>query len=152
LANNNTIGGTASGAGNVIDGNGLDGVDVDDWDGSSSYTGTPGTGNAIRRNSILNTAAGQLSINLIHGGNHNQAAPTLAYLSNVGGTTKVTGSLSSTASTSFSLEFFISALANPAQGKTYLSSLTVTTNGAGQVNFTAALGANVSSGQYVTAT
>src|SRR5262249_40044911 len=43
-ASDNTIGGSASGAGNLINANGLDGVVVDDADGSGNFTGTAAVG------------------------------------------------------------------------------------------------------------
>jgi hypothetical protein len=142
-AHNNTIGGTAAGAGNVISGNAGNGVYVSD-------NGT--SGNAILANSIFGTATGHKGILLGNGGNDNQAAPVLTFASNAGGTTSVTGSLSGTADTSYILEFFASDSGSPSQGQTYLGQLTVTTDGTGQVSFTASLPVAVTPGEFATAT
>jgi parallel beta-helix repeat protein len=151
-ANNNTIGGTASGAGNLIGANGGDSVVVDDFDGSGNFTGVPGVDNSIRGNSIVNTTSPNRSIHLVDGGNHAQAAPVLASASTSGGTTTVTGSLTSEANTSFILEFFSSAVGSPLQGRTFLGNLTVTTDGTGQASFTASLPVAVTPGEFATAT
>lgn len=63
-ATNNTIGGTAAGAGNTIAFNGHNGVLVD-----------TGAGNAILSHLIFDN--GNLGIELINNGNNNQAAPLL---------------------------------------------------------------------------
>ena len=120
-SNNNTIGGTAPGAGNTIAFNTYNGVIV--WSG---------TGNAIERNSIHGNS--QLGIYLGVGANDNQAAPVLspALL-----TTHLTisGTLTSTPNTTFTVEFFANDTHEP-QGKNYLGSRTVTTNSQGVATFT----------------
>jgi parallel beta-helix repeat protein len=64
-ASGNTVGGSAPRAGNTIAFNGGDGVVIDG-----------GTGNAILHNTIFGNLG--LGIDLLHGGNNNQAAPELA--------------------------------------------------------------------------
>jgi parallel beta-helix repeat protein len=68
-ANQNTIGGTGTGAGNVISGNPGDGVLVDDWDADAGvYTGVAGAGNAILGHLIGLNAAGSAALaNARHG-------------------------------------------------------------------------------------
>ena len=96
----NTIGGTTSGAGNVIAFNTGAGVTVD-----------TGTGNAIRQNSIF---ANRQGIVLTNGGNANQPAPTLTAADSFPGTTMVEGQLSGfAASTTYTIEFFASAPGDP---------------------------------------
>src|SRR5262249_40319902 len=75
-ASNNIIGGTAAGAANTIALNGNDGVLVD-----------RGTGNAIRRNAIF--ANTRLGIELINGGNREQASPVLSSATSEGGNTTI---------------------------------------------------------------
>ena len=65
----------------------------------------------------------------------------------------VSGTLSSTASTAFDLDFYASpscSLAGFGEGKTYLGSATRTTDGGGNVSFTVSL--TIPAGQVVTAT
>jgi hypothetical protein len=151
-ANNNTVGGTAAGAGNAIGPNGGYGVLVDDFDGSGTYTGVAGVGNPIRGNLFVNVTPPDQSIQLLNGGNHALAAPALATAITSGGTTTVTGSLSSVANTSFVVEFFASGAGSPPQGQTFLGQLTVTTDGAGQKSFTTPLPVAVTPGEFITAT
>jgi hypothetical protein len=123
---NNMVGGSVSGAGNVIANNSKDGVLV-----------SAGSGNTIRRNSIYNDVAPGIS--LASGANNNIVAPTLSSAKLSGSTLTVTESFTApTANVNYVLEFF----ANPtgdAEGKIYLGSLTVTsaTTGAQSVTFTA---------------
>jgi hypothetical protein len=91
---NNTIGGTAANAGNTIAFHTYDGVLVDG-----------GTGNAIRRDAIFGWNS-HLGIDLTNGGNHNQAAPVITSATSGGGTITISGTLTSTANTTFTLEFF----------------------------------------------
>ena len=138
----NTIGGTTSGAGNVIAFNTGAGVTVD-----------TGTGNAIRQNSIF---ANRQGIVLTNGGNANQPAPTLTAADSFPGTTMVEGQLSGfAASTTYTIEFFASAPGDPStpgQAHVFLGSQTFTTNGSGAATISATLSATVPVGQVVTAT
>ncbi len=138
---NNTIGGTAPGAGNIIAFNGKnnfeDGVTV------GTNAGDTSTGTAIRGNSIFSNGA--LGIDLGNDGvtanetndgdggpNNRQNFPIITNVSTAGGNTTVTGTLNSTTNTSFTLDFYDNAAADPSgngEGKTYLGSDTVTTTG-----------------------
>jgi hypothetical protein len=143
-ANNNTLGGTAAGAGNLIGANGggnvvghLDSVAVDNWNGTT-FVGAPGVGNAIRHNSIAVNPAGDNGIYLSpSGGNDNQAAPLLTSAFTSTSKAFVSGSLTSAANTSFMLEFFASNSSSPPEGQTFLGQAMVTTDAAGQASFTA---------------
>ncbi len=163
-ANDNTIGGTASGAGNTIGGapsgtnynvgpNGLDAVAVDNYAGQSNY-GSAGVGNEILGNSITEISTGTNGINLVSNstntGNNNQAAPVLTSAVSSANGAYVTGSLSSTPSTKFRVEFFGSATGSPPEGQIYLTAgpqnpdlsngdVEVMTSTSGQVTFTAYL-------------
>src|SRR5262249_46915583 len=123
---NNMIGGTAAGAGNVISNNSGDGVVVNGP-----------TGNAILGNSIHDN--GGVGIHLFNGGNHNQAFPVFTSATSSGGATTLSGTLQSLASTAFRIECFANTTADPSgygQGLTFLGFTTVTTNGSGAGNFT----------------
>ncbi len=158
-ANNNLVGGTASGAGNLIGANGavnapgnLDSILVDNWTGSG-FAGTAGVGNSIRQNLITENQNGTNGILLSPGGNNDQAAPVLSSAANVPSGTTVTGSLTSAGSTSFALEFFAStAVDSKPEGQVFLGQASVTTNGAGQATFTVPLAVPATLDQVITAT
>jgi hypothetical protein len=137
-AHDDTVGGTASGAGNIIAFNGGDGVLVDG-----------GTSNAIQHNSIFANA--NLGIELINGGNNNQPAPVLTSAVAGGGSTVVQGSFTGRASTTYTIEVFADTN-NPAQGKQFLGSVTVTTGSDGTANLMVSFAVELSLGQWVTAT
>jgi titin len=122
--NNNTVGGSASGATNIIAHNSKNGVLID----------STGSGDTVSQNSIF--ANGGLGISLASGANNNLAAPTISTATLVSGTLTVTGTFNApTANVSYVLEFF----ANPsgdAEGKIFLGSLTVTPTSTGTQTFT----------------
>jgi uncharacterized repeat protein (TIGR01451 family)/CSLREA domain-containing protein len=152
-AANNTIGGTNLGEGNVIAFNVGDGAFVD------------GFMNRISRNALFSN--GGLGIDLFPaavtandaddgdaGANLRQNFPVLTSASSSGGNTTIIGSLNSTANTTFTLEFFVSAACDPSgygEGQTFLGSTTVTTVGT-DASFTATLAVAVSELQVMTAT
>jgi hypothetical protein len=119
---NNTVGGSLSGAGNVISGNSKKGVLV-----------SAGSGDTISQNSIF--ANGGLGISLASGANNNIAAPTLLTADLSGSTLTVTGSFNApAANVSYVLAFFANA-GGDAEGKIYLGSLTVTPTSTGTESF-----------------
>jgi hypothetical protein len=145
VAADNAIGGTTAGSGNVISGNGGDGVSVSD----------PGTvGNSILGNSIHDNAG--LGINLVNGGNDNQAAPVLTSANSSSSGTTISGTLASVASTTVRIEFFSNQSPNPSgfgEGLNFLGFATVTTDAGGNASFTASLSISVPLGQrYLSAT
>ena len=138
-SSNNTIGGTAAGAGNTIAFSTGMGVDVD---------ATAGTGNAIRLNSIFsNTGLGidlggdgvTLNDSAGHAGPNNDLNfPVITGITNVGGVTTVTGSLESTPSTTFAVDFYTLSSINASgygEGRYVLGSTSVTTNVTGNADF-----------------
>ena len=145
-----TIGGTTAGAGNVIAFNTQNGINV----------GT-GTGNAIRNNAIFSNSS--LGIDLggngptandagdaDTGANNLQNYPVIT-LASAG---SVSGSFNSTASSSFSLDFFASStcdISGFGEGQRYLGSTSVSTDATGNTTFEATL-AGLVSGEVVTAT
>ena len=119
-SNNNTIGGTASGAANAIANNG----------GVAVYI-VSGTGNGILQNSIYDNAAGIL---LASGANNNQAAPVLTSVQSVSGGIQIDGTLTTKPNTTFTLEFFANDQVAE-EGQTFLGSITVKTNKSGVATF-----------------
>jgi CSLREA domain-containing protein len=162
---NNTIGGTAAGAGNVIAFNG----------GASNpgvFVGTTATDNELRGNSIHSN--GGLGIDLDPfgvtpndlddpdgGANLGQNFPLLGTAEVTAGAVTVTGSLNSVPSSTFTLDFYSNPSCNAAapnnhgEGRTYLGELTpVTTNAGGDATFTFTSDGTpaVSAGEVITAT
>jgi hypothetical protein len=131
-AHANTIGGTAPGASNIIASNSSAGVAL--------YDATT-IGNAINQNSIFSNGA--LGIDLANDGvtpndncdgdsgpNNLQNFPVLTSASFAGGNVTLSGTLNSTASTTFRLEFFSNATCDSSgngEGQIYLGSAIVTT-------------------------
>ncbi len=154
-ASDNTIGGTAAGAGNVIAFNAADGVAV--WSGA---------GNAILANSIFANAG--LGIELLEvafgvtpndagdgdaGANNLQNFPVLTGA--IGGSAAIQGSLNSTAATQFRLEFFFSTACDPSgngEGQTFIGSATAITDGLGDTNINVDFPVTVPAGRFITAT
>ncbi len=165
---NNTVGGTAPGAGNVIADNLGHGVFI--WDGAShnliagnqiAHNGTQaaagnsgvavasGLGNALRANDIFANAfigidLGDDGVTLNdtrghQGPNDWQDFPVLVAETTAGGSTTVQGTLSGTATTTFTIDLFADPAFDPSgygQGQTYLGSVAVTTGGDGHGRFT----------------
>ena len=178
-ASNNTIGGTAPGAGNVIANNGAAlfngaGVVVDILGRTGTGSGAAGTGNAIRGNNIYsNTAASSpltrgLGIDLIGNGptpndagdgdtgpNNLQNFPVLSSATSGGGSTTIAGTLNSAANTTFAIDFYASPSCDPSgygEGRVYLGSASVATNGAGNAGFSVTLPVSVDASNQITAT
>ena len=154
FASNNTIGGTASGAGNVIAFN-PQGVVIFE-----------GTGNAILSNSTFSN--GGLGIDLAPigvtpndsgdadtGANELQNFPVLTSAIGGGGTV-IEGTLNSTPNTEFRVELFSNSACDPSghgEGEAFIGAISVTTDGNGNVSFMAnSEGGAVPSGHFITAT
>jgi hypothetical protein len=136
----NAIGGEEPGAGNTIAFNGNDGV-----------LANGNTHLAILGNAIFANA--NLGIELLSGANNNQAAPVLTSATTDGTGTTVTGTLTSTPTTTFTLEIFANRVNNPAgAGERFLGSVVVTTDGDGNASFTGTFDTVVDPGQFLTAT
>src|SRR5205823_2381320 len=89
------------------------------------------------------------------GGNQLQNFPVLNAALSLNGGVQVSGTLNSRANTSFRLEFFLNDACDAVgygQGKTFLGSASVTTDGSCHANFATTLPASVASGQSLTAT
>lgn len=84
-----------------------------------------------------------------------QNHPELTSVTSLNGVTKIQGTLNSTSSSTFRLDFYSSPLCNASgfgEGKVPIASTTVTTDAAGNAAFNLTLSLNVSSGDSVTAT
>jgi hypothetical protein len=169
-ASNNTIGGTAAGAGNTIAYNQNQGGNLE-GDGVALPYGNAETDDSILGNSIYGNAgkgvdlgypyyapAPVLNDSLGHSGpNDYQNFPVLTSAFLGGGSLTVTGTLSQsvTPNTTFRIEFFASSAPHPSgygQGQSYLGAATVTTDASGNATFVALLpDANTASG-IITAT
>ncbi len=155
-AANNWVGTDGDGAndaaeGNVVSGNGLQGVLVS----GASVTGNAVRGNAISGNAGLGIDLGgdgvtpNDSLDADSGANGLQNFPVLT--ARTGPATRVAGVLASKANTTYLLDFY----ANPAgttQGGRYLGAATVTTDAAGNAHFDVTLAGSTASGEAVTAT
>ncbi|MGA2061415.1 MAG: MBG domain-containing protein, partial [Thermoguttaceae bacterium] len=152
----NVIGGTQTGAGNIIQNSTYIGVTI--------YTSTTGT--SLLGNSIY--ASGGLGIDLNgdgvtpndlgdgdSGANNLQNFPVLTSATTGGSYLTVEGSLNSIAGTTFRIEVFANSVADSSgygEGQVYLGSFNVTTDGSGNVNFTQSLSAGVAVGKHISAT
>jgi titin len=168
-ASNNLIGGTLTGAGNTIANNGGNGVLI----GNDPPTDTvaAGTGNGVFSNSIFGN--GRLGINLGPnnstplpndsaghvGPNNFQNFPVLASVTQSGTATTITGSFtnSSTPNSTIRIEFFANSGTQPAdnhgQGRTFLGSLTATTDAQGRIlNFSAVVATLPAGTTFISAT
>ena len=161
------IGGTVPGAGNII---AFNGGGASDGNGIVVVTGS---GHSILGNSIYaNTSNGQvpgsgLGIDLGFDGvtlndpgdadtgvNNLQNFPVLTSATNGGGMTTITGKLNSSASTTYRIEFFANDAIDPSgygEGQTFIGFKDVTTNGNGDVSFSASF-PQIAAGQRVTST
>jgi parallel beta-helix repeat protein len=149
---NNTIGGTAAGAGNRVAYNGSDGVYV------VSGTGNRISGNSIYSNGALGIDLGPFGVTKNDtaghvGANNLQDFPVLSVPLVNAGTVTVTGTFHSVANTVYQLEFFSSVFPDPSgygEGQTYQVTETVTTDGGGNAGLSVTFPGALS--QWVTAT
>jgi titin len=153
----NLLGGTMPGMANTIAFNGSAGVAI---------TGATSRGNSILGNALFaNTALGidlgadgvtpNDPTNPDTGPNGRQNFPVLSSAVRTGAATTITGTLQSTPSTTFRIEFFSNPAASPAgfgQGEFFQGVATAMTDATGTVHFTATLPISVPVGQIVTAT
>jgi len=89
------------------------------------------------------------------GPNNLQNYPVLVEAKSNGTNTSLNGTLTATANSTFTIDFFSSPTQDPSgfgEGKTYLGSITVTTNGGCKANIATTLPLAVTPGLYLTAT
>ena len=154
-AHDNRIGGTAAER-NVISASLVNGVMI---------VGAGTSGNAVVGNSIFSNAGPGIELNgngvsgndlsdADSGPNGYQNFPGIGVVT-TGSTSRITGSLSSTPNTTFTLDFYANATADPSgngEGERYLGAGTVTTDADGFVAFDMILSASTAAGEIVTAT
>ncbi len=154
-SSNNTIGG-AAGAGNTIAFSAGIGVDVD---------ATAGTGNDLRLNSIYSNTGPGIDLggdgvtqndSVAHTGpNLHQNFPVIATVVSHAGTTTVTGTLSSAANTTFTLDFYTLSGKNASgygEGRYLLGSARLTIGGSGTAAFSFSFPTPPVETRFVTAT
>ena len=149
------IGGVNAGEGNVIVGNSTRGVWIE------SGTGTSVLGNSIHGNGALGidlATSGVLANDTGDGdtgANSKQNYPVLTTAVTTGSLVEITGTLNSTASSYFRVEFFSSPTADSTtngEGQTYLGFVNVATTSSGNASFAMTLPAPVAVGAVVSAT
>ncbi|HMR63279.1 MAG TPA: choice-of-anchor D domain-containing protein [Anaerolineae bacterium] len=159
-AHNNLVGGLVAGAGNTIAFNYNLGV----------YLGN-GTGNAVLGNSIHSNEVGFYSgLGIDFGGqgptpndaddsdsgtNNLQNYPVLSSAVISGNQITLAGALTSTASTTFTVEFFANSAQDPSghgEGERFLGRTVITTTGSGVAGFNEMIAATVTEGEFVSAT
>ncbi|HEV3204071.1 MAG TPA: hypothetical protein VGY77_06805 [Gemmataceae bacterium] len=139
---NITIGGLQPGAANTIAYNTDDGVRVE-----------RALSVAIQGNSIF--SSGNLGIELVANGNHNQEFPTLTAVHVAGSTITIEGTLASAPDTTFTLEFFGNHQCNPSgfgEGEIPLGNTPVTTDQDGNTVFSVSFDGIADTGQFLAAT
>ena len=176
-SNNNLFGGPTPQAGNLIAGNGVDGVALTDEANSNvvqgntiygNHTGIAtyyggGAGNVFSANSVYGNRALGIDLNA-DGATPNDAgdldtylqnSPLLATATTTGTSVAINGSLNSTVSHSFTLEFFSNRVCDPGgkgEGQRFLGQATITTDASGNATFLSTFPVRVAPGQFITAT
>jgi choice-of-anchor C domain-containing protein len=160
-----TIGGTTAGQGNtIVDSGRLSAT----WQNGVSVLATAGSSNSIIGNSIYNNrglgidlgttgVTANDNLDADSGPNTLQNTPVLTTATTNGSTVIVSGTLNTLASTAGILIHFYATPStgsvNTRQGRRYLGSTTVSTNGSGNATFTnVSLSAAVNAGELITAT
>jgi CSLREA domain-containing protein len=155
------IGGTEAGAGNVISYNYSSGVAVGIYFNSADSYGISILGNSIYSNGGLGIDLGHNGVTANDAGdgdtgaNNLQNFPVLTSATAGGNALTIQGSLNSTAYTSFRIEVFANSAANSSgygEGRRYLGSFDVYTDGNGNISFTQQLSVIVSVGEQISAT
>ena len=154
---NSTVGGTDTGAGNVVAGN-QTGVEI---------SGAASIKNQIRGNSIYENSNKAISLSSAKptyndprdpdtGPNMLQNYPVLNFALSAGGSTNVRGTFNSVSNNNFTLEFFSNPTCSAlgyGEGRTLLGTASVNTaNPSGIVSFDVNFGTAVAPGQFITAT
>ena len=143
---------------------GLANLIIDNAEAGVAVTDSGTTGNSIRFNTIygnggLGIDLGDTGVQVNHAGtttgpNNLQNYPWIT-AATPGSTTVITGTLTSLASTTYTLDFYADSTPDITfygPGQTYLGSTSVTTNSSGTASFTATLWRATTTGQWVTAT
>ncbi len=168
--NNNTIGGTAAGEGNVITHNGWAGINLREENPNNVSICNRISGNSIYDNGMLgidldgdtdnNEEPDGVTINdandIDAGVNNYQNFPVLtSVLSDATTSTTISGSIHTTASSEVIVEFFSNTAADPSgygEGAHYLGTATVTTDADGVADFSVTLPVGLPEGTFITTT
>jgi IPT/TIG domain-containing protein/S-layer family protein len=162
-ASNTTVGGTAAGEGNVIAFNGVNGINVgsgvENTVRGNSVFSNDGLGIDLGANGVTANDPGDTDV----GANLQQNFPIITSVeaaltaSPQGAATRIQGFLRTSAATEFDLDFFSNAACADRpqeflEGRTYLGSTTVTTDGTGLAVFDVTLPVDVPAADPVSAT
>ena len=165
----NTVGGTVSGAGNIIAFNGTTICGGPDHSGVT-VSGETVIDNAVLGNSIFSNDGLGIDLNAVNGPcgvtdndncdtetgpNNLQNYPVITSVTSGGGNTSIQGSLNSTANTTFRIEFFDNAQCHSSgfgQGETFIGSTDITTDGNCNATIDVIFPVTVGSGHVITAT
>jgi subtilisin family serine protease len=172
-ASNNTVGGTSIEAGNLIFGNGKNGVFVN----GDSSTGNAILSNYISGNDLLGIGLGDNGLNVNdlsdsdNGPNNLQNFPELTAAISSGGNTTIKGKINSTPNSTLRVEFFSNTVVDESsygsgglgsggfgsdggygEGEKFLGFQNVTTDSSGNANFTVNLPQAVPLGRFISAT
>ena len=153
LASDETIGGTATGAGNTVAFNGGPGVDVPFGMGNvvegNDIFANGGLGIITNINAVLSTYAEQRGVDAV------DTAPVLTSAIFDPQGTVVAGSLAGVPFTQYDVDFFANDAVNPSgfgDGQTYLQSISVLVDDSGTAEFQIPLDQAVPVGEWITAT
>jgi len=164
-AHDNTLGGTAAGAGNVIAYNATVGPPPT-LAGVALYNANTIddriSGNSIYDNNGLGIDIFANGVSLNNVDPHTTASPNLAQnfpiltgATSANGVITITGTLNAAAGTTYSLEFFGNPAADPSgygEGQVFLGSASVTTDATGNVSFTVHLAGSLATHEWISAT
>jgi uncharacterized repeat protein (TIGR01451 family) len=152
----NVVGGVAAGEPNTIAFNNGAGVLVQSGSGNSvlsnSIFSNTGLGIDLSPSGVTPNDVGDGDL----GANNLQNFPVLTVAgSATGGGGTIQGTLNSTPSSAFTIQFFANSICDPTgngEGQTFLGSTSVTTNASGNASFNVALPAGAPAGTFITAT
>jgi hypothetical protein len=160
-AANNTVGGTAAGAGNVIAFNGASGVAVLDPFSSNTNVGNAILSNLIYGNGALGIDLGGDGVTPNHvggpipGPNGFENFPVLTSAVSSPTQTTIDGTLNAAVNSTFTIQFYVNSTADPSgfgQGQIFVGSASVTTNASGNASFSAVFNVSFATGLEVSAT
>ncbi len=154
----NIVGGVTAGAANLIAFNVQNGISVA---AAAANTNNVFRGNSIFANTDLGINLGAAGITANDAGdadtgaNELQNYPVLATVTNTPSGTIIAGTISSRASTTYTIDFYSSVAPNPlghGEGQTWMGATNLTTDAAGVNNFNVSLPVVSLAGRYVSAT
>lgn len=155
-ANNNLIGGSGPGSGNVIAANSGDGVTIQIASSGNSILGNSIYGNDGLGIDLSNNGVTPNDVGDIDGGQNNQQNyPVITTVNGSSGSTQIIGALNSQASRTYRVEFFTSVSPNNSgfgEGRFFIGAANFTTNGSGTVSINTIIPVGTSNGWVVTAT